>query len=131
MGDGGTDQVWVLGKASTPQGQWYQFYGRVVGFASDVDLFTRFHLGDDLGELRLSFRNRDGHDVTLATLTRGARFRGRVFSGMQWGHPCVPEAIQEPETHGVVRFAFCSRRPGARVRSSIFRWDPSGTVAAT
>lgn len=137
MGDGGTDQVGVSGKAGTTQGQRHQFYGRVVGFASDIDLFTRFHLGNDLGELRLSFRNRDRHDFTLTTVTSGARSQGRVFSGMHWGRPFVHEAIPEAESYGVVcvvcvvRFAFCSRRPGARVRSSIFRWDPSGAAAAT
>jgi len=77
---GGTDQVTVPGKPGATGGQGHQFHRRAVWPAGNEDLVTRFRLGNDLGEFRLCFRNRDGHATSLTVSGRNAtRIRSLRF----------------------------------------------------
>jgi hypothetical protein len=79
---GGTDQVRVPGELAATGGQWHQFHRRVVWLARDEDLLARFCLGNDLGEFRLCFRNRDRHVTTLTASPKNTtvHFHGQVLT---------------------------------------------------
>lgn len=62
---GGTDQIRMPGEPGSSRWERHQFDGRVLWLSANQHLFTRLHLRDDLGEFRLSFRDRDCHDMTL------------------------------------------------------------------